>query len=663
MQEVQLNGESLDIVSENISKLKEIFPEITTEDKIDFDKLKEVLGKYTEDNNERYNFTWKGKSAALRLAQTPSTGTLRPCKDESKNWDTTENLYIEGDNLEVLKLLQKSYYGKVKMIYIDPPYNTGKDFVYKDNYNDNLQNYLKLTGQVDQEGMKISTNTDISGRYHTNWLNMMYPRLRLARNLLTNDGVIFISIDDNEAANLKKLCDEIYGEENYVETFFIQVRYANKSLNERDDFQKLIEQVLIYKKGNFSAVKESKDYPIEKFCFEIIEKSEGRTELIGNRNVTIFKPDEYEIKKIDHNINGLKETWASGSVLTGNASGKYFDKFLSPRIKIDGYKILYKVDGIGEDGIGYRYFTGPKKEGATKGKFYSGVPLSKREKIIKGEAKKYSPIVNFADFSPNFGNIRMEGNISFRSGKKPVKYLRKFIDMIKGNDFIVMDFFSGSSSTAHAVMDKNLEDNGKRKFIMVQLPEKIDENSDYFREGYKTICDLGKTRIKNSGEKILSDLKLNEQTLLTNDNKLNTMIDTGFKVLKLDSSNLSKWDPEYDDLEQTLLDSVENLVPGRNELDLVYEIMIKYGIDLSLPIEDYSIKDKKFYSIGFGALIICLDDNLTSDLASEIIKLKDELSPEVMRVVFKDNGFASDSDKTNIKETLKTQGIEEFVTI
>jgi len=195
MQEVQLNGESLDIVSENVSKLKELFPEILTEDKIDFDKLKEVLGKYTESDSERYNFTWKGKSAALRLAQTPSSGTLRPCKEESKNWDTTENLYIEGDNLEVLKLLQKSYYAKIKMIYIDPPYNTGKDFVYKDNYNDNLQNYLKFTGQVDQEGMKISTNTDMSGRYHTNWLNMMYPRLRLARNLLNNEGVIFISID------------------------------------------------------------------------------------------------------------------------------------------------------------------------------------------------------------------------------------------------------------------------------------------------------------------------------------------------------------------------------------------------------------------------------------------------------------------------------------
>nr|WP_054859019.1 site-specific DNA-methyltransferase [Methanobacterium formicicum] len=219
MQETQLNGESLDIVSENVSELKELFPEIVTEDKIDFDKLREVLGKYTEDDYERYNFTWKGKSAALRLAQTPSTGTLRPCKEESKNWDTTENLYIEGDNLEVLKLLQKSYYGKIKMIYIDPPYNTGNDFVYPDNYHDNMQNYLEITGQVDNDLKKISNNSDISGRYHTNWLNMIYPRLRLSRNLLSDDGVIFISIGDNEIDNLKKISSEIFGEENFVAVF------------------------------------------------------------------------------------------------------------------------------------------------------------------------------------------------------------------------------------------------------------------------------------------------------------------------------------------------------------------------------------------------------------------------------------------------------------
>ena len=650
MFEIRLNGKSKDILNENIEILKELFPEIVTEDKIDFDKFKTIFGGEIEDSSERYSFTWPGKTQAIKESQKQSTGTLRPCREESKNWDSTKNLYIEGDNLEVLKLLQKGYYNKIKAIYIDPPYNTGKDFVYSDNYKDNLQNYLELTGQISNfgegSGIKLSTNTETLGRYHTNWLNMMYPRLKLARNLLTEDGVIFISIDDNEFHNLKRLCDEIFGEENFIECMYIQVRYANKSLNEKNDFQKLIEQVLIYKKREFHAVKESKDYPIEKFCFEIIEKGKGRKEIIGNREVTIFNKNEYEIIQVEPHIDGLKETWASGSVLKGNASGKYFDKYLSPRTSIDGLNILYKVEGIGEDGLGFRYFTGPKKEGATKGKFYSKVPLNKREKILSGEAKKYSPIVNFADFSPDFGNIRNEGNISFRSGKKPVKYLKKFINMVPGEDFIVLDFFSGSASTAHAVIDKNLEDNTNIKFIMVQIPELIDENSDYYREGFRTICDIGKKRICN----VIDNIDVNE-----NDN-----VDLGFKVFKLDSSNLQKWDPDYDNLEQTLLVSQDNIKDDRSQEDLIYEIMLKYGIDLTLPIEEYDAGENKIYSIGFGALLICLDNKITKDLADSIIELASE---DVSRVVFKDNGFASDADKTNIKETLRTHGIDEFITI
>ena len=645
MNEMELNGKSKDIVSDNISKIKEIFPDIFTEDKIDFDKLKNELGDYVDDAHEKYSFTWPGKTQAIKESQKQSTGTLRPCKEESKHWDKTQNLYIEGDNLEVLKLLQKSYYNKVKMIFIDPPYNTGKDFIYSDNYQDNLENYLKISGQLveseeDNVGIKITTNPETAGRYHSNWLNMMYPRLKLARNLLTDDGVIFISIDDSEAENLKRICDEIFGEENYVETIYIQVRYANKSLNEKNDFQKLIERVLIYKKREFHAVKDSKDYPIEKFCYQINEKSEGRKEQIGNRNVTIFEKDEYEIIKVEPHIDGLKETWASGSVLKGNASGKYFDKYLSPRTKVDGLNILYKVEGIGEDGLGFRYFTGPKREGATKGKFYSKVPLVKREKILSGEAKKYSPIVNFADFSPDFGNIRSEGGVNFRAGKKPVKYLRKFIDMVPGNDFIVLDFFSGSASTAHAVINKNSEDKAHRKFIMVQLPEIIDETSDYYREGYRTICDIGKTRITN----VINEYKDSESS-----------IDLGFKVFKLDSSNLEKWEPDYNNIQQSL--TINNVKEDRTNEDLVYEIMLKYGIDLTLPIE----KHENIYSIGFGALVICLDNNITKEITDKILKFTNKASTS--RVVFKDSGFASDADKTNIKEILKINKIDEFITI
>lgn len=374
MNETKLNGQSADIVSENIHKLKQIFPEVFCEDKIDFEKLRAVLGEYTDDDNERYNFTWWGKSRALRLAQTPSMGTLRPCKEESKDWYTTQNLYVEGDNLEVLKLLQKSYHGKVKMIYIDPPYNTGKDFVYPDDYHDPIQNYLEMTSQIDEKGRKLGTNNEAGGRYHTNWLNMMYPRLRLARNLLKEDGVILVSIDDNEANNLKKICDEIFGEENFVQTFYFQVRFANKSLTEKNDYQTLIEQLFIYKKSTFVPKKPSEEYSLDKFRYKVIEKGNGKTEIIDGKKVQIFTQEEYEILEVQPGINNLKETWASGTILRNNASGKFSGDHLNPRVNIDGYNVLYKVEGIGEDGLGFRYFTGPRKEGATKGKFFLVFP-------------------------------------------------------------------------------------------------------------------------------------------------------------------------------------------------------------------------------------------------------------------------------------------------
>ncbi len=627
MQETQLNGESLDIVSENVSKLKELFPEIVTEDKIDYDKLKEVLGKYTEDDNERYNFTWKGKSAALRLAQTPSTGTLRPCKEESKNWDTTENLYIEGDNLEVLKLLQKSYYGKIKMIYIDPPYNTGKEFVYPDNFKDNLKNYLEITGQVDSEGTKISTNSDNSGRYHTNWLNMMYPRLRLARNLLKENGVIFISIDDNELENLKKICNEIFGEENFLGSFIRKTKSVTHA--EKTGVNNQHEYCICY-------AKHKQDFLLK-----------------GELKNT----DNYQ--NPDHDPNG---PWVSGDPTAPRTNDRY--EIVNP------YNGKVDVPPVGrswffsENTINNYIATGQivfKKE----------IKNNERGFIFKRYLKDIKNVYNLVDsllFAQNtyFNQVGTKELNNIFSEKifdnpKPTIFIEKLIKYSTSDKSIILDFFSGSGTTAHAMLKINSEDQGNRKFIMVQLQEKIKKTSEIYKSGYKNISEIGKERIRRAGDEILSEMNLDDQTSL--DSSKSNNLDIGFKVFKLDSSNLSKWDPEYDNLEQTLLDSVENMVPGRKELDLVYEIMLKYGIDLTLPIEEYQIQDKKLYSIGFGALIICLDDNLTSDLASEIIKLKDELSPEVMRVVFKDNGFASDSDKTNIKETLKTNGIEEFVTI
>ncbi len=623
MKETTLSGESLDILSENISKLKELFPEIVTEDKIDFDKFKEVFGNYVEDSPERYNFTWKGKSAALRLAQTPSTGTLRPCKENSKNWDTTENLYIEGDNLEVLKLLQKSYYNKVKMIYIDPPYNTGKEFVYQDDYVDNLKNYMEITGQVNEEGTKISTNTDSSGRYHTNWLNMMYPRLRLARNLLTEDGVIFISIDDSEFSNLKKLCDEIFGEENFIATICQKSRGGI---------------------SNDKIISENHNYHL----FYAMNKSV----IHANRKDYGVKKTEDDFKRFNKNDNDGKGPYSLNPVSGpgGARKGNPFYEFLG----VKGYFRFSKerMEKMYHDG----------KVVKINDNLYQKTYLNDLKDNVKKISTWWDSVGTTSKGTTLVKKLFPEVDVAIFDHPKPIELIKLMLEYcnIKEND-IILDFFAGSATTAHAILELNKEDDAKRKFILVQLPEPTAENTDAFKAGYPNICEISKERLRRAGDYILAKINQNGQTSL--DSKSNHNLDIGFKVFKLDSSNLSKWDPEYDNLEQTLLDSVENLVPGRNELDLVYEIMLKYGIDLTLPIEKYPIQDKKFYSIGFGALIICLDDNLTSDLASEIIKLKDELSPEVMRVVFKDNGFASDSDKTNIKETLKTNGIEEFVTI
>lgn len=663
----KMDGMTPDIAEENIAKLKQLFPEICCEDKVDLEKLKQVLGEYVDDDTERYNFTWNGKGQTLKLSQTPSMGTLRPCREKSKNWDDTDNLYIEGDNLEVLKLLQKSYYGKVKMIYIDPPYNTGNDFVYKDDFKDGIENYKTITGQLDDLGHNKSSRNEISGRYHTDWLNMIYPRLRIARNLLTDDGVIFISIDDNESGNLRYICNEIFGEDNYLECFHIQVRYGNKSLNEKDNFQKLIEEVLIYAKDKkkFVPHKPYEQYNIAKFCNEIIELESGNVIELGGKKVTVFKPGQYKITK--HNqgsLTLLKDTWATGSVLKGNTSGKFFDKYLGSRKEKDGVGCLYKVEGIGEDGLGYRYFTGPKKESATKGQFYSGVPISRLDDLERGiESRKYRPIINYYDYSADFGNIRTEGNVDFRTGKKPVKMIRHFLDIVGDKEGLYMDFFSGSASTAHAIMQANADDGGHRKFIMVQLPEIIKKDEDYYRAGFHNICEIGEKRISNVGEEIKQNYNENKQ--LTIDNKAVELPDIGFKVFELDSSNIKKWQPDDEQVETTLLSNIDNFVPERTEIDVVYEIMLKLGIDLSYHIEEKEIVGGKIYLIGIGSLMICLDDDITTEMAEAMIKLHNELQPEIWKVVFKDNGFKDDGTKINVLELFKSAGLDEdaFTTI
>lgn len=434
------------------------------------------------------------------------------------------HILIEGDNYHALTCLNYTHKGKVDVICIDPPYNTGSDgFKYKD----------KRILDKYPDGTDVPKDSPLR---HSYWLSFMKKRLELARELLSEKGVIFISIDDNETAQLKLLCNEIFKEENLLEVFYIQVRYAGKSLNEKDDFQKLIEQVLVYAKNRkmFKPNKPSSEYDLEKFRYKILEKKKGNEMVLGGKKVEIFYLKDYEIIEEDKgSIDLLKATWASGSVLKGNTSGKFFATQLEKRKAIDGTGVLYKVYGIGEDGLGYRYFTGAKRENATKGIFYTGVPTTRREEILKGNGSlKYSPIVNFYDYSADFGNIRHEGGVDFRSGKKPTKMLKNLISLNKNKNSIVLDFFGGSGSTGHAVMDLNEEDGGNRQFILNTNNEnKIMSNSCYPRiknvikghnnkapvgnsiKYYKTAF-VGKNNILNADDKDKIELAHNAGAML-----------------------------------------------------------------------------------------------------------------------------------------------------
>lgn len=613
----KLDGKSLNIIEQNIKKLKELFPEVFSEGKVDFTKLEEELGSFTCKEDERYNFTWNGKREAKKIAQTSSTGTLRPCKEESKNWDTTKNLYIEGDNLEVLKLLQKSYHKKVKMIYIDPPYNTGKDFVYKDNFKDNIKNYLKITNQVDNNGNKLSTNSDTNGRYHSDWLSMMYPRLKLARNLLKDDGVIFISIDDNEVANLRKLCDEIFGEDNFVASVIWKRKRGRD--NSAKWFSKSHEYLLVYSKNKLY------------FNTNYLELDENTKKAYKN-------PDNDS-----RGIYRMLAVWARGTQ-SGvkydfiGKNGKYFKERLwlfskenLTRIDNDN-KLIFRGDNI------YRKLFIYENKG----------------KIPETIWDNTSNAANASDEIKSLFN-----NIVFDT-PKPIPYIEEILKISTNKDDIILDFFSGSSTTAHSIMHLNSEDNGNRKYICVQIPEKTNEKGEAYKAGYKNICEIGKERIQRAGKKIIAD----------NPDKDLSNLDIGFKVLKLDSSNIKEWDSDFETLETNLLDAVDNIKEDRTNQDLLYEILLKYGLDLTLPIEELTIEGKIVYNINFGSLIVCLDDNITITVVEAIAELiksqvayDKEKKKRHARVVFKDKSFTDTNIKTNAIQVLKQADIDEVVSV
>ena len=640
----KLNGTSMDLAQENVKKLKEIFPEIFTEDQVDLDLLGELLsngGGYRklDTSKERYSLTWNGKSEARQIAQEVSTGTLRPAKEESKNWDNTENIYIEGDNLEVLKLLQKSYHGKIKMIYIDPPYNTGKDFVYKDNFKDNIENYKKVTGQVSEEGTKLTTNTDTDGRYHSNWLNMMYPRLKLARNLLTDDGVIFISIDKNEIHNLRKICDEIFGEENFIEEITV---INNPRGRDYGGIANMHEYLLVYKKSENSFLNNlnqtDKIFPF----FDNISGFEIRE--LRNRNIVFNKENRPNLyypfyintnKTLDNNLLEIELE------------------------KKEGYVELFPKESQGVNTV-WRWGKEKAKENLNVNivakKMQDGGYMIV-EKYRKAEVMARS-VWNTKDDNSEKGTLLIKeifkGNKVFEFPKS-LNMIKKTIEIGSNNFDIILDFFSGSATTAHSVMQLNAEDGGNRKYIMVQLPELCDEDSEAYKAGYKNICEIGKERIRRAGEKIKSD----ESLPLENREKL----DVGFKVFKLDSSNIKEWDTDTENLQQTLLDSIENIKSDRNTLDVLYEILLKYGLDLNIPIEE----NKDFYSIGGGSLLVSLNKEINNEVINSICeeyKKLQEIDKEFKTtVILRDNSFVNDEVKTNAIKKLEQVGISEIRSI
>lgn len=396
-------------------------------------------------NEKKYGLIWEQHEESVDVELEEKIPVFSEQKESrnSKSNDNNYNFLLEGDNLHSLYLLEKTHKESVDVIYIDPPYNTGKDFIYNDKRLNKDDAYI-----------------------HSKWLSFMERRLMIARKLLKKDGFIAISIDENEYANLKLLCNEIFGKENHLSTHHIQVRYKNKSLNEKNDWQPIMEYILIYQKGNFRANRPYEEYSLDKFCYQIEELTNGKKEFINNRNVTVFKKGEWKLNKVEPGLDNLKETWISGSIYSDTGHGTTYQKIVEPRVEIDGLGSVYKIEGIGEDGLGYRYYTNPQRKNAKRGKMFSGVPLDTRERVLKKEAVSYKPIINSYDFSASFGNIRHEGGVAFNSGKKPLKLLEQIINYHPNKNATVLDFFAGSGSTAHAVLSLNGKDNGDRNFII-----------------------------------------------------------------------------------------------------------------------------------------------------------------------------------------------------
>ncbi len=593
---IKMNGETLDISEQRRQELKQLFPGVFTEttdsqgevvESIDFEKLKAELGSVSniyEGRRERYGMEWPGKRDCMKLIQQPSRATLKPCREESVDFDTTQNLFIEGDNLEVLKLLQKSYNGEVKMIYIDPPYNTGKEFIYPDNYQESLETYMAYAGLVDDEGKKFSTNTATEGRFHTKWLNMMYPRLYLARNLLREDGVIFISIDDNEVENLRRMCDEIFGEENFVAQFIWKSR-ASEDTRATSGASTDHEYVLCYRKSELGILRGA-EKDLAKFS-NIDDDPRGpwrSADLTGLATKDRRPNLHYNLVDPETNIN----------YRCPHKGWRYDPRTMSNKIKEK--RILW-----------------PSSQG--------GRP---RHKLFLNEMDSMFKNISSIVLKPNTSNGTREMNELIGSGvfdfPKPSTFVKMFIDQGVLDGGVVLDFFAGSCSTAHASLLKAAQENADVEFIMVQLPEPCDKKSVAYKEGYRSISDVGKERIRRAAQKIREE----REGQLDLEGEAN--LDLGFKVLKLDQSNFKPWQTpsaelSADQLGQQLDLHVDHIDPIATQEEILYELLLKAGYQPTDKIETLDLAGKQLFSIKDGELLICLEDEITAELIDEVVEL------------------------------------------
>ena len=640
-----MGGATLDIAADNRSKLKSMFPTIFTEtrneageliESVDLEKLKAELGTFTdtfEQRRERYGMDWPGKKDCLKLIQTPSYATLKPCRDESVNFDTTENLFIEGDNFEVLKLLQKSYYGKIKMIYIDPPYNTGKEFIYPDNYSESLDTYLTYAGLVDDDGRKFSTNTANEGRFHTKWLNMMYPRLYLARNLLQDDGVIFISIDDNELNNLQKICDDVFGADNFVSVIIIQ---SNKRGQTYKDIAKTHEYLLVYSKTNDSAIGELEKaddvlpYEDAKGKFDLWELR-NRNPKFGRHNrhnlyypiyvapsekdasgfskISLTQDEKFNLEVTPKNSEGVDGCWRWGHIKVSSSDLTSENPVVVARQKRDGDWNIYEKS----------------RKSTTRAK-----SLWDETAVISEQG------------TMQLGELNLAGCFDH---PKPVGLIQKALQIGATENDIILDFFAGSASTAQALMQQNAEDSGNRKYILVQLPEPCLADSEAFKSGYKTIADIAKERIRRAIKQITDK---NDGELDFNDASSQ---DLGFKVLKLDKSNFKQWqrlaaDSKPEQIAAQLEMHIDHIDPKATPEDLLFEILIKDGFSPTEKVEAIILAGIEVFSVADGALLLCLADTVSKELIDAVAE------KEPFRFICLDSAFhGNDQLKANAVQT------------